>query len=290
MVSNRGIFMKFFMVFLLMVSFAANAQGTCVPNGKLLFPTSETITLIDQVMVEFKDSTGLLLGEIHNRPVDHKWQLAMLKQVYAFKGDKTSLVIEMLPTSVQGVLDAWMLGAIDTDKMLVDTGWEIYWRHDFAMYKPIFDFAKENQIRIIAGNTTKVFRDKVRTLGWSSLSVEDYRYVPVPTPPTRAYAASLMEVSSAHGHATFEEFVKFVSNQQLWDTIMAKYVANEINKGYFPVLLVGAGHVQYGWGVPFQLENTFNTSGVKGLLVWHNGSYPCQALTMETADAVFGAE
>lgn len=264
----------------------------CVPDNTWVFPATEEQNV--NVLDHFKDATGLLLGETHDNPFDHQWQLKMLKQAHQTKKDKTVLVVEMLPTSVQEVLDAWVLGAIDTEQMLKDTNWLEYWSFDFELYRPIFVYAKDNGIRIIAGNTTNEFRAKVKELGWDHLSFEDYDYVPRPASPDRDYVHYLAAVLQAGNHHTtgsemsMEDLVRFVGNQQLWDVRMAKSVAEQVESGSFPVLLVGFGHLQYGWGIPHQLKDRFGVKGVVSAMAWYNDYFECTSLTPQLVDGAYG--
>lgn len=284
--------MRYLLPILLLVPILSFAQSDdeCVPKDSWLFPATEDVG--SSVFDHFTDAQGLLLGETHDNPYDHEWQLKMLKEAHQQHGDHTVLVVEMLPTDVQTVLDAWVLDAISTEQMLADTHWNEYWTFDFNMYKPIFMFAKENKIRIIAGNTTNEFREKVKQVGWDGLSKDDYKYAPIPAGPSPMYVQFLvMLMQESHhsgGDVTKERLVQFVGNQQLWDVRMAKSVAEQINMGYFPVMLVGYGHLQYGWGIPHQLEKLYGVHNVVTSMAWYNNVYDCAGLTPEFMNALFG--
>jgi len=285
--------MKILLGLILLIPLYANAQEICTPTDKLLLPATQQLLDKSEMVNIIKETSGIMLGEKHDELADHEWQLEMLKQIYSIKKDKTVLVIEMLPTNVQSVLDAWILDAIDTEKMLKDTDWKTYWNDTFPLYQPIFEFAKEKQIRIIAGNTTTKFKNRIRDVGWDALTKEEYNYVPIPIVPTFEYFQYLLSVLQNSHHnggkqPTREAALKFVSNQQLWDTILAKSISKQVSIGSYPVLLVGFGHLQYGWGVPFQLKNNFNVTDVKSFMLWHNDQYPCAALTTDMVDGVFG--
>ena len=62
----------------------------------------------------------MLLGEYHDRPDDHRWQL---QTVAALAAEHPAVVLgfEMFPRRAQPVLDRWVAGELDERALLRET-------------------------------------------------------------------------------------------------------------------------------------------------------------------------
>jgi hypothetical protein len=83
-------------------------------------------------------------------------------------------------------------------------------------------------------------------------------------------------------------FLRFVESMQLWDRAMAEAIAQR-RSGATPPLVVGimgSGHLENGFGVPYQLRD-LGIAQAAVLLPW-DADDDCSTLTAGLADAVFG--
>jgi uncharacterized iron-regulated protein len=87
-----------------------------------------------------------------------------------------------------------------------------------------------------------------------------------------------------------ETLDRFVEAQLLWDRAMAEAIA-QARRGPNPPLVVGImgeGHIENGYGVPYQL-GALGIHDVATFIPWHVGEDSCRDdLEPNLADAVYG--
>lgn len=106
----------------------------------------------------------LLFGEYHNNSVAHWLQLELTKDV----SEKKPLVLgaEMLEADNQKQLNAYLKGEIN-QKQLDSTA--RLWPNYKTDYKPLVDFAKDNNITFIATNIPRRYASMVSKKGFEAL-------------------------------------------------------------------------------------------------------------------------
>ncbi|MDH5526025.1 MAG: ChaN family lipoprotein [Nitrospirota bacterium] len=207
-----------------------------LPTGRQV---SET-----QLLDLLADHRVVFVGEMHTSLEDHRIQLLVLKALEARKGGQVMVGLEMFPHTAQADLDRWVAGQMDEAAFL--KVWYRHWSEDWEYYAPIMRYARERHIPLIALNAT---REEVKAV--SSGEAE----VPVVDPMLAAdpyHEAYMTAILGGHGHGGSGGFGRV---QRLWEATMAEYAARALEREPRRTLLVlaGAGHVQYGFGIPRQL-------------------------------------
>ncbi len=198
----------------------------------------------------------VLLGEIHDREEDHRWQLATIRRLYAVHPTLV-LGFEMFPRSDQPVLDAWVAGRLTEAEFLAQSDWKTVWGFPPELYLPIFRFAREHRVKMLALNVSQRLVHLAGSLGWAGVAPRDREGVADPAPPSDDYRASLADVMSGHGGPKLSaaSLARFVDAQTVWDSAMAQAIAAQHARAPDrPVVAVmGLGHLENRWGVPHQL-------------------------------------
>jgi len=126
-------------------------------------------------------------------------------------------------------------------------------------------------------------------MGWDAVPESERQGVSRPTPPGEAYRAILKEVFDSHAELQKDagRFDFFVDAQVLWDRAMAEGIAAHLQRHPQDQVIgiLGAGHIQNGYGVPHQLAS-LGVTRQSSLITWPN-DHSCKALTAGLADAVF---
>lgn len=246
--------------------------------------------LLDEL---FQSSRGaphaVLLGEVHDDPVTHLLQLAVLKHLgRCCREDDRRLVLsmEMFEMDVQNVLDEYVLHqAIREEDMLLDTR---PWGNYLTDYRPLVQFCRDEGIRVIAANAPRRYVSLVSRNGTEGLADLQAKVsgtkLPLPSfplpPPSPAYRRKFEETMSMPALQTKTgscPFIGFSSDdlrsvrpetmqaQLLWDHAMAKSVANALQDPQVPLVLhvCGAFHCAHGLGIPEALPRYWSTSGSK---------------------------
>jgi uncharacterized iron-regulated protein len=274
----------------------ANGSGTvCAPAGRWLVPKDRSLRAPDKVIAELASANVALLGESHTNAEHHRWQLYTLAAIY---GRNPNMVIgfEMFPRQVQGVLDRWVRGELDRKAFLEQTHWDRNWRFDPDLYMPLFYFARQNRIPMVALNVEHALVDRVREKGWASIPETEREGVSDPAPPSVAYRKFLRDTYEHHGSGDEKgadasgdaDFERFTEAQLTWDRAMAQGLAEAHRREGRPLAvgIMGSGHLFRRFGVPHQLDS-LGLKDVKVALPWST-TIDCDKLVPGFADVVFG--
>jgi uncharacterized iron-regulated protein len=110
----------------------------------------------------------VLLGEQHDEPDHHQWQLQTLSALHAVR-PVTAIGFESFPRRIQPVLDAWVAGELSPKQFLERSEWEKVWSFPAELYMPIFEFARVNRIPMVALNVERSLTKAVSDKGWDAV-------------------------------------------------------------------------------------------------------------------------
>lgn len=286
----------------IVASFSASCTGstatsaTCGEPGQWLTTTDAKPMPAGALLERMAAQQVVLLGEAHDSPEDHRWQLQALAQLYS-RQPKLAIGFEMFPRRVQPVLDRWVAGQLSEQEFLKQSEWDKIWTYDARDYLPIFHFARMNRIPMLALNVERSLPDAVGKQGWDAVPESQKEGVTRPAKPSPEYLEDLHAVFEHHpararGEAVFPFFVEA---QTVWDGAMAQAIAAYL-KASSPTLaptlgqtlvvgIMGAGHVRHGRGVAHQLRD-LGITRIGQLLTWDHG-HECADIGKGLADAVY---
>jgi uncharacterized iron-regulated protein len=254
----------------------------------------------------------VLLGENHQDRRHHRWQLHTVAALHGRRPDMI-LGFEMFPRRVQPVLDRWVAGELTTEAFLREVNWPEIWGFDADLYLPLFHFARQHRVPMIALNVDRALVARVGREGWDAVPAGEREGVSDPAPASEAYRRSLARVyTMQHQHdaetageptlpsdASTEDlaelledpgFRRFIEAQLTWDRAMAEALARARRSGGSPLVvgIVGRGHAEHGRGIPHQLD----ALGIPdtAVLLPVDRAEDCGAVAPGIADAVFIVE
>lgn len=289
-----------------MTASVTQAQDTCGAPGTWLDPSNAEARDATDLITAMAARQVVLLGEVHDQAEHHRWQLHTLAALYG-RQPAMAIGLEMLPRAAQPVLDDWVAGRLTVDQLLDRARWSEVWGFDPDLYLPVFHFARQNRVPMVALNVQRDLIARVGAEGWQAVPVEAREGIGDPAPAEAGYRDMLAHVYSAkarlaHGETDAirapdpeerreidadPEFQNFVEAQLTWDRAMAEAIAARLG-GDGPVrlvvALVGRGHAEFGYGIPHQLTDL----GVADTAVLLTARPPCEAVEAGVADAVFG--
>lgn len=191
----------------------------------------------------------IYVGETHTNPSHHAVQLEIIQALNPITAHLT-IGMEMFDHTYQPVLDRWIAGEMDETAFIENIHWYVNWRFDFALYREILEYAKENAIRIIALNVPSQIPGKISVGGIASLSEEDRRHLPATIDTSDAdHRAYVEEIFRMHAIPGRENFDYFYQAQCTWEDAMAEAIAENLGSGKM-VVLVGNGHIIRKFGIP----------------------------------------
>jgi uncharacterized iron-regulated protein len=205
------------------------------------------------------------VGETHDAYGDHLLQLDVLKAMAAQPGE-LALGIEWIQAPFQPAVDRYLAGEISEADFLRETEYYDRWRFDYRLYRPLVEFARENNVPIIALNASRELTGEISRVGINGLPEEmraqlpdDYDF------SDKAYEASLREMFRMHPSSDAEDaaFQRFLEAQLTWDETMAQNVSAWLSGGKERRMLVlaGKGHINGRGGIPNRVTRRTGIAG-----------------------------
>jgi len=220
-----------------------------IPPGTIVHVPTGTDVTFDRMMDVVGDDRVVYVGEMHNNVSDHQVQLKVLKALAARHPGRLMVGMEMFPRDAQKPLDDWLAGRMDQADFL--HLWYASWTEYYGYYRDILGFCKASGIPIVALNAT---REEVRGTSRGEMNLPeswDAEGWDGNDPYHRAYLDAVM---GGHGHGAPG---RFYAVQLLWEETMAQASYDALTapagKDRQLVVFAGAGHVQYGFGIPRRL-------------------------------------
>lgn len=295
-----------------------SAEHNCVEIGQWIDPTTGLTQTYDQMILDASASPIVMLGEIHPHIEHHRWQLAVISALHGRRPDMV-LGFEAFPRAVQPVLDRWTAGELSEASFLDESNWSRNWGFDPELYLPLFHFARLHRVPMIALNVERDFVSRIRDEGLDNIPEDERRGLTEPKAPVDAYLDSLAETFGQHldlgreatsqeadaneaqGEGTQNEtdpteplsikddprFQRFVKVQTTWDRAMAQALAEASTREGSPLVVgvLGNGHLERGFGVPYQLSDL----GIEKATVFMPvaPAESCNVYAEEVADGLF---
>jgi uncharacterized iron-regulated protein len=232
------------------------AQQGIENHFKIYDTRLKQLATIDQVAAACKDANVLFFGEEHNDSAGHYLETAIFTALYNAYGDKLALSMEMFETDCQLVLNEYLAGYINEDRLIKDArAWANY-----KDYRPTVEFAKRHQLSIVAANAPRRYVNMVSRKGMRSLDSlpkTSKQYLP-PLPydtATGRYREKFLEVMSNGSPGSSNPRIYY--SQNLWDAGMSysiyRYWKKHKDQKIFH--MVGNFHCDEKLGTLAQLQN-----------------------------------
>ncbi|MGI9436151.1 MAG: ChaN family lipoprotein [Geminicoccaceae bacterium] len=300
-----------------------SAEHNCATIGQWIDPASGELRAHDTLIEAASKRSVVMLGETHPNIDHHRWQLSTIGALYGRRPEMV-LGFEAFPRAVQPVLDRWVAGDLSEDAFLEDSAWTKNWGFDPELYLPMFHFARLHRVPMIALNVERDFVSRIGEESLDNIPEDERRGLTEPATPDDAYLDELALVFSQHldvrsqapvdaehgseaeetdadaaeSHAADDtdepvdvrddpRFQRFTRVQTTWDRAMAQALAKASARPEAPLVvgILGSGHLEKGFGVPFQLRDLGLIDTAVFLPIPPTDD--CAAYKEEVADALF---
>lgn len=197
----------------------------------------------------------VFVGETHDNPASHRLQKQILSALQQQNPGRVSLAMEMFTPAQQPILDRWTAGELTEKEFLKQSNWLQNWRMNFAYYRALLTFCRDNRIPVIALNADKELQQKLGRTPISQLAVADREQLPEMDMDDPYQQAMVKAVFSDHamGGGMLDGFHRV---QTLWEETMATNLADYLraqDKEHQVLVVAGGNHVRYGFGIPRRL-------------------------------------
>ena len=212
--------------------------------------------VLEERLPELNQYRVVFIGEYHDRYHHHLAQQAVMAALHQAGERQWAVGLEFIQQPFQSVLDAYTAGSIDEIELLAQTEYFERWGFDYRLYRPIFRYAREQGLPLVALNVATELVNAVRESGWEGLSPEQRAQLPPTIPPMSAERRAELAQFYAQHPPTSGDFERFVQVQQLWDASMAQRAAEylQAHPEQGLVVLAGQGHLVPGSGIPERLQ------------------------------------
>jgi len=241
---------QIFSIVLALTAMARPASG----HPHIIDLNTETEIDFDQLIDELAEAQLIFVGEMHDHPGHHDMQLAII-QVLEERKPLLAIGLEMFMKEDQPILDQWVAGEISEEEFapIFEANWQ-----SWPLYKPIFDYARQEDIPMVGLNISREISRQVAKGGFESLTPEqreDLGGITCDVDPS--YEEFIRRALGLHAHGN-SSFANFCQAQLLWDKAMAQNLLEFLHKSprYTVVILAGSGH-SWKYGIPQQVSRSF---------------------------------
>lgn len=209
------------------------------------------------------DARIVYVGETHDNPASHRLQLTLLKALQDKNPGHVALAMEMFTPAQQATLDRWSAGELTEKKFIKQSEWGKVWRMNFAYYRELLQFARDNRIPVIGLNAD---RELVKALGHGlpeELPPDQQEQLPQLDMSDPYQSALVTEVYGGHisGQSKLDGFRRI---QTLWDETMAenivRYLQSPQGDDWQLLVVAGGNHIRNGFGIPRRVFRRLPTS------------------------------
>lgn len=214
----------------------------------------EAVSFVDMT-ADLSNYDVVLFGEFHDNAVIHWLQLKTTEALYT-NNQNLVLGAEMFEADNQLILNEYLQDKIATNRFEEEMR---LWTNYKTDYKPLVEFAKANQLKLIATNVPRRYATLVSKQGIQGLdSLSDVAksyFSPLPIKVdtiTPGYAEML---DMMKGHGMNGDPMNFVAAQAIKDATMAHYIAENLPSDGVFLHFNGDYHSKHYGGIYWYLKN-----------------------------------
>jgi uncharacterized iron-regulated protein len=207
---------------------------------------------LDEIISSVIDKPLIYVGEWHTLYEDHKVQLEVIRTLNK-ENRKFAIGMEMFQKPYQQSLDDYISGVSTEKEFLRSSEYFKRWKFNYHLYREILDFARANDIPVVALNQEEEIIKKVSDGGLDELDEDERARIPVDMDMSDLdYKKRLQGIFRQHKPVKGRTFDNFYQAQILWDETMAHSVDDFMRKNpeHQMVVVAGAGHIAYRSGIP----------------------------------------
>lgn len=240
----------------------------------------------------------VFFGESHTNFDFHRAQAQLIRLLHE-QGREVLVGLEMFPYTRQAELDRWTAGDYSEAEFLEAADWYGSWGYHWHYYADIFRYARDHRLTMIAINAPRATVKAVRSEGFEALREEDQAHMPPAVrfgneEHQRLFRASFESGDLVHAQLSEAQLTGMLRAQATWDAVMGWNAMRGLEQRGGPdaimVVLIGAGHVTYGLGSQWQIEDEFSgriASVVPVPLITADGE-PVTRVQASYADFIWG--
>lgn len=224
------------------------------PAYTIFYGKNSKSTDYGKMIKGIKDADVVFFGESHNNPMCHWLELQVLKSLTEDLGKSVVVGAEMFEADDQLVLDEYLNGLIEENRLLAEAKvWDNY-KTDYA---PIVNYAKEHNQQVIATNIPRRYAAIVARNGFNGLEKiesEGKAYIaplPIEVPYELPSYQEMTAMMGGHGHGLG---TNMIDAQAIKDATMAHFIDTNLSQGSVFYHINGSFHSKNKEGIVHYLK------------------------------------
>jgi uncharacterized iron-regulated protein len=235
---------------ILLIALISSAAAQNKPAYQL-FKSNGKPANYNKMIKDFAKSDMVFFGEYHTNPISHWMQLEMSKSFFEIRGNELFFGAEMFESGNQLVLNEYLKGFYPEGKMIPEM--TQMWNNYKTDYKPLVEFAKENDLRFIATNIPRRYASMINAKGINVLKELSTDALALISPDLEKYfdptVKAYAEMASKMGGHVPKNMLNIQSAQAAKDATMAHFSLKNFNSGDFLFHFEGSYHSNYSQGI-----------------------------------------
>lgn len=233
--------MKKKIYFLFLPAYLLVSQAFAQPNkpAYLLYDRTGSEISYDKLLKLSHQHDLIFFGEQHNNAIAHWLQFELIRDLSTDSSKSLKVGMEMFEADQQILIDEYFQDHISQSSFEDEAR---LWNNYETDYKPILEYAKENEIHVVATNIPRRYASSVYRNGMEildSLSTTANRWIaPLPVEVDTTLQSYRNMSQMAHGHGG----KNLAFSQAIKDATMAHFVLSNFDKNSRIVHLNGAYH------------------------------------------------
>lgn len=249
------------------------SQDVIGNHYKIYDTHSGQLVTIDKIAEDCSQANVLFFGEDHNDSIGHYLEAQIFQALYKRYGNDMALSMEMFETDCQLILDEYMTGHINEDRLRDARPW-----NNYKDYRPVVEFARQNNLYVIAANPPRRYVNMVSRKGMQSLDSlpkASKKFLP-PLPYDTAsgrYREKFMEFMQGGSPGTNNPRIYY--SQNLWDAGMSYSIYHYWKKNKHKKIfhMVGRFHCDEKLGTLAQLQKRKSSLKILNISCFSDASF-----------------
>src|SRR6056297_1325438 len=217
----------------------------------LIYNKNGNVVSYQSLKVQSTGSDLIFFGELHNNTIAHWLQIELLQDLASDTTRSTVVGMEMFEADQQLLIDEYFAGLISQSSFENEAR---LWNNYSTDYKPVLEFAKENDLKLIATNIPRRYASAVYGGGLEvldELSAEAKQWMmPLPIEVDLSLPGYQNMVEAAHGHGGDN----LIYAQAVKDATMAHFILLNMGVGDRLIRINGSYHSANREGIIWYIE------------------------------------
>lgn len=222
---------------------------------------------LEDIIKLAKDKPLIFFGELHDQSFAHQAEYDLLTGLFERYKQKVVIGMEMFEADVQPIIDEYFLSSINQKSFESESR---IWKNYIEDYKPLVEFAKEHQLKLIATNVPRRYANTVYHQGMETLNhlspyaKQFFPSLPIHVDTTLQIYKEMLDMMPGHSNDNI------IYSQALKDATMAHFIQLNNNSGSVFLHINGSYHsknkqgiLTYLNGFPIQKTITINSELAK---------------------------